>query len=387
VPYTPAFYTALGTMLARKIRALRSAPHKVVVLDCDETLWGGVCGEVGAAGVELGGPRRALQEFILAQAERGMLVCLCSRNNEEDVREVFRCRPEMVLRPEHFAARRINWRPKSENLRELAEELRLGLDSFIFIDDDPVVCMEVRANCPEVLTLQLPSDPERIPTFLRHVWAFDRLKLTAEDRRRTALYRQHAEREDLRRGAQSLADFLAAIELKVRISALAPEHLPRVAQLTERTNQFNCTTVRRTEAEIQRLCQAEGYECLVAEVSDRFGDYGLVGVAIFRPAAEAVEVDTLLLSCRALGRNVEHRLLARVGELALARGLGRVDVPFVPTPKNQPALDFLTQVGAPFRQPRAAGSVYRLPARHAASLAEGQGPGGAATPAEGRAVR
>jgi FkbH-like protein len=348
VPYTPAFFTALGMMLARKVSALKRPPYKVIVLDCDETLWKGVCGEDGPLGVEINAPRRALQEFMLAQYEQGMLLCLCSQNNEEDVLEVFKQHSEMALRPEHLAAWRINWRPKTENIKALAEELQLGLDSFIFVDNDPVICMQMQAECPEVLTLQLPVEAERIPKFLRHVWAFDHLKVTDADRQRTALYQQNQNRERLRSDSLSLEDFLAAIELEIRISEMSPQQLARVAQLTQRTNQFNFTNIERSESELKNLSQTGQLETLVLEVSDRFGDYGLVGVMIFESVADAINVDTFLLSCRALGRKLEHRMLARLGMIAYERRKQFVNVRLLRTSKNQPAQNFLSQVGMRF---------------------------------------
>jgi natural product biosynthesis luciferase-like monooxygenase protein/amino acid adenylation domain-containing protein/HAD superfamily phosphatase (TIGR01681 family) len=180
VPYTPLFFAALGTIIARTIDALRRSPYKVIALDCDQTLWKGLCGEDRALGVELDAPRRTLQEFLIAQHDAGMLLCLCSKHNLDAVVEVFERHPEMPLRREHITAWRANWHPKPENLRALAEALQLGLDSFIFVGDDPVACAEVQAHCPEVLTLQLPRDPDAIPRFLKHVWAFDHVKITAE---------------------------------------------------------------------------------------------------------------------------------------------------------------------------------------------------------------
>ncbi|HLP78276.1 MAG TPA: HAD-IIIC family phosphatase, partial [Candidatus Paceibacterota bacterium] len=256
VPYTPVFFTALGTMIVRKLHALERAPHKVIVLDCDNTLWSGVCGEDGVAGICLNAPRQALQEFMRAQQNTGRLLAICSKNNEEDVREVFAQRLDMPLRHEHFAAWRTNWLPKSENLKSLAKELNLGLDSFIFVDDNPVECAEVEANCPEVLTLQLPEDVAQIPAFLRHCWAFDQAKLTAEDRKRGEMYRDNQQREQLRAHAGGLAEFIASLELEIEIAPMSREQLPRVSQLTHRTNQFNCTTIRRTEAEIVQLATA-----------------------------------------------------------------------------------------------------------------------------------
>uniref|UniRef100_UPI00286A4FB3 FkbM family methyltransferase n=1 Tax=Chamaesiphon sp. OTE_75_metabat_556 TaxID=2964692 RepID=UPI00286A4FB3 len=195
IPYTPEFFGGLGTMLARKICALKSAPYKVIVLDCDNTLWSGVCGEDGIAGVNISSPYRALQAFIIAQQQAGKLICLCSKNQPEDVFAIFDEHQDMLLTREHLVSSCINWQPKSVNLKVLAAELQLSLDSFIFIDDNPVECAEVRANCPEVLTLQLPAECDRIPQFLEHVWAFDRLYVTQEDRQRTELYQQNVYRQ------------------------------------------------------------------------------------------------------------------------------------------------------------------------------------------------
>jgi hypothetical protein len=235
---------------------------------------------------------------------------------------------------------------------------------FIFLDDNPVECAEVQANCPEVLTLQLPEDPGLIPQFLDHCWAFDHLKLTAEDRRRAELYQQNRVREKLRAEAPTLDEFLASLELKIQIEPISATHWPRVAQLTQRTNQFNFTTHRRTEAELgQWLASADG---LIVTVSDRFGDYGLVGAILYQVTAKAVVVDNLLLSCRVLGRGVEHRMLARLGEIAREREVPWVDAHFVPTAKNKPALDFLNKLAVAFKQPLNGGSVFRLPADVAA---------------------
>jgi FkbH-like protein len=361
IPYTPAFFAALGTLLARKIRALRTAPYKVIVLDCDETLWHGVCAEDGPEGVSLDPSRRFLQDFMLAQRNAGMLLCLCSKNNEQDVLETFRANPRMPLQPGHFVARRINWEPKSANLVSLAVELNLGLDSFIFVDDNPTECAELQAHCPEVLTLLLPNDPERIPAFLRHVWAFDRLRVTPEDRERASTYAQEIERGRLRKTA-SLGEFLAALNLEIRIAPITPEQLPRVSQLTQRTNQMNFTSIRRSESEIQALVRDGLAECLTVDVRDRFGSYGLVGVMIFTAGAEAIALDTFLLSCRALGRGVEHRMLARLGEIARERGLATVDARFTPSARNSPALNLLESLGEP------AGLLYRFSSEHLANL-------------------
>jgi len=369
IPYTSAFYVAMGTMVARKINALNNSLYKVIVLDCDQTLWEGVCGEDGACGIRIDPARKELQEFMVAQHDAGMLICLCSKNNEEDVIEVFERRSDMRLKREHIISWRHDWKPKSENIRSLAEELNLGLDSFIFIDDNPLECAEVEANCPEVLTLQLPQEVNRIPIFLKHIWAFDHLKSTEEDRQRTEFYRQNKNRELVRSQSLTYEEFLTSLGLEVRISELLPRNLTRVSELTRRTNQFNLTAIRRSESEIERLCLSAGFACLCVEVRDRFGDYGLVGVMIFEVGSEAVEVDTFLLSCRVLGRGVEHRMLSRLGEIAKAEGLRWVNLKYIPTAKNRLALEVLENIGAPFKEPLGQGSIFRLPADLAAALA------------------
>jgi amino acid adenylation domain-containing protein/FkbH-like protein/FkbM family methyltransferase len=346
VPYTEEAFAALGTALARRIFALRRPPYKVIVLDCDNTLWQGVCGEVGAHGVCIGPAYEALQRMMLKQHEAGMLLCISSKNNEEDVLEVFSRREEMPLKLEHFAARQIHWDAKSQSLKLLASELNLSLDSFIFIDDDALVCEEVRAFCPEVLTLQLPSDPDEIPAFLAHVWAFDHLLVTEEDRERNLLYRQNRDRAQLQGESLKLEDFLSGLNLEINIAPMQAQQLERVSQLTQRTNQFNATTVRRSPRELQQLLASGQVECLTVEVSDRFGSYGVVGVVIFETKAEALEVDTLLLSCRALGRHVEDNMLYRLLTLAHERGRAGVRVPFRRTQKNAPVLQFLSRVEA-----------------------------------------
>ncbi len=344
VPYTPAFFTALGTLISRKLYTLKQKPYKVIVLDCDNTLWQGVCGEEGAHGIEISPPFQALQKFVLEQQAAGVLLCLCSKNVEEDVFAVFDQRDDMLIKREHLVSWRINWQPKSENIKSLAQELQLGLDSFIFIDDNSVECAVVKAHCPEVLTLQVPEDISTIPNFLRHIWAFDRLKVTTEDQQRTVFYQQDAQRKQLREQAMTLEDFLKSLEIQIHISEMQPDQIARVSQMTQRTNQFNATTIRRTEHEIQQLTQSDVYTCLVVEVKDRFGDYGLVGLIIFTIADDTLKVDTFLVSCRVLGRGVEHNMLAKLGEIAHQQGLTGVIVGYRQTSKNKPIRDFLESV-------------------------------------------
>jgi len=367
IPYTTLAFTGLGTAIARKINAISNACYKVIVVDGDQTLWGGVCGEDGPLGLHFGAEHKAIQDFLIEQHDAGMLLCLSSMNNEEDVAEVFSHRTEMALRREHFAAWRVNWRTKSENIKSLAEELNVGLDSVVLIDDDDVACAEVQAQCPEVLTLQLPRPPDTIPRFLRHLWDLDHLKITDEARERTAFYRQQADREHFREQSPTLKDFLASLDLRIDISSLTEQQVARAAELTQRTNQFNLTPVRTSEVEVQALCRKKDTECLVVRVGDRFGDYGLVGLMIFTIGVDALRVNAFLLSCRALGRGVEYRMLAALGEIARQRGLCWVDVIYSPTRKNRPARDFLESVAPDFEVTQSDGSsIFRTPTELAA---------------------
>lgn len=357
VPYTPEFFSALGTLIVRKLHATRTNRFKVIALDCDDTLWQGVCGEDGPEGVTLDENHRALQQFMLAQRDAGVLLCLCSKNNPEDVFETFRAHPEMPLALDHFSATQLNWEPKSDNLRVLADVLGLGLDTFILVDNSATECAEVQAGSPEVLTIPLPPQADDFAAYLDHIWAFDRWSTTTEDRNRARMYAQDAERSRAERQSASLADFLASLNLRVRIAPMTVDQLPRVAQLTVRTNQMNFSSVRRSEAEIQNLLRGGDYECLTVEVDDRFGSYGLTGVILIRFDGDTLIVDTFLLSCRALGRGVEHRMLARLGEFAKERRLAKIEIPFIPTPRNRPAEALLRSVGAVIDEHTPAGSV------------------------------
>lgn len=368
IPYTQEYFAALALFVARMAHAAKMKPYKAVVLDCDNTLWRGVCGEGGVDAVFVDPPFRALQEMAVAQIEKGRIICLNSKNVEQDVFDVFDRHAGMVLRREQVVAHRINWQPKSANLLEMARELNLGVDSFIFIDDNPIECAEVRANCPAALAVQLPEKPDDIPQFLRHLWPLDQLRVTDQDRQRTQSYLQNASREAVRKQSAGLDDFLAKLELKILIFPVDEKVLPRAAQLTERTNQFNLSTIRRSESQVKSLTGDPNHQCEVVDVKDRFGDYGIVGLMITRAESAALVVDTFLLSCRVLGRGVEHRMLARAGVQAKEKNLPTVRLPFVRTKKNLPILDFLTTVAKQFRSETADWFVFNIPTDYAATI-------------------
>ena len=344
IPYKREYFTALATSVFRKVLASKRKPYKVIVLDCDNTLWDGVCGEVGPQGINLSEPYKKLQLFMLQQLKSGKILCLCSKNVQEDVDRVFSERSDMILKEKDIVSSKINWEPKSQNISKLSEELNLGLDSFIFVDDNPVECAEVRANCPEVLTLNLPETPEEITTCLQHSWPFDFLKSTSEDQQRTKLYKDNLKRSSYEDKSSSLKEFIEGLNLNISIRNAEPEEISRVSQLTYRTNQFNFTTIRRSEEEIKKLLKTEEFTCKVCRVKDRFGDYGLVGTLLYQTLSDRVIIDSFMLSCRVLGRGVEHELLKSVGEAAVAKGIESIQINFQKSDKNQPALNFLKSV-------------------------------------------
>ncbi len=347
VPYQPSFFTALATETARIVLALKRQPLKVIAFDCDNTLWTGVCGEDGPQGVRIDAGRCALQQFLLQQKQAGALLVINSKNNEADVRETFAVHPEMVLKWDDITAYRINWDSKSKNLLGLAVELNLGLDSFVFLDDDAKECAEVRSELPEVITLQITPASSQIACFPEHTWIFDRVRpLTTEDRRRSQMYAEQLERDRFAKQAKDLRVFLAGLQLEILFAPITKEMMDRAAQLTQRTNQMNATLARYTETELATALEAEGAHAFTVTVSDRFGSYGLVGLVMMREEETAVRVTNFLLSCRALGRGVEHRMLAHVAEFAENLGKESVCITIQHGSRNQPALQFLRSVTA-----------------------------------------
>lgn len=363
VPFTEDHYASLSLAIARKVHAFLVLDRKVLVLDCDNTLWRGVVGEDGLDGIAIPPSFAYLQRFALRVQAQGVLICLASKNVERDVFDVLEQRRDMLLKPEHIVAHRINWNPKPQNLAELAQALNLGLDSFVFLDDNPVECELMKAELPQVLTLLLPPE-DQVEAFLDHLWAFDKVAVTEEDKRRTGLYKEDAARKALEKDATNIVDFVASLEVKIDIDPPGEGDWPRLAQLTQRTNQFNFTTVRRTESELRALVDGppkRARQVLKVKVSDRFGDYGLVGLVICVEADRELLVDTFLLSCRVLGRGVEHAIIRYLATIAKSRGIETVSLPFNKTARNEPASAFADSVAESFKGVESDRTVYRIP--------------------------
>ncbi len=349
-PYTLALQTRLARTYVAFAAALKGKNKKCLVLDCDNTLWGGVIGEEGIAGIKLGAtsPGSAYVEFqaaILDLYHRGILLALNSKNNEADAMEVFQTHPQSLLKPEHFVAKRINWTDKATNLREIAVELNIGVDSLVFVDDNPVECRLVRERLPEVATIELPPDPSRFARLLRDLTLFDTLTLSDEDRRRSEMYRAESARTKLAASSGSMAEFLASLEMTLRIRRGDAFTIPRIAQLTQKTNQFNLTTRRYAEADIVAMLADDACDVLSVELSDMFDNAGIIAVALTRDEGDDVLIDTYLMSCRVIGRGVEEALLAKLAASARARGRTRLVGEYLPTAKNALVREFYERLG------------------------------------------
>ncbi len=344
IPYTRDFLTALATAIVRLLYAIGRKPLKGLVVDCDGTLWDGVAAEDGAEAVVIGDAQRKFQEFLVHQFHAGRIICLCSKNDEADVWSVFDGRPEMPLKREHISFWRINWRPKSENILELADEIGVEPGTLAFIDDNPFEREEVKANCPAVVCVELPKDwDDRVP-FLNHLWPLDSAKITEEDRKRNEHYRAERFRKDLRSGSASFSSFLERLQLEVDIRPARPDEFDRLAQLSVRITQFNTTGRRMTAGEVARYAETRPCAAETVSVRDRFGDYGLVGGIFSSVSGPTLRIDSLLLSCRALGRGVEYTMVRKIAERAESEGCTHVEFPVNAIPRNEPARSFLEKL-------------------------------------------
>ncbi len=341
IPYTDEYFAAAGTALVRGVRALWEPPRKVIALDCDNTLWGGACGEEDIESLVLDGPYRELRRFMRRQADSGRLLCLVSRNREADALAALgRCAEP--LRPSHITAHRIRTEgPKSASLLSLAEELGLAADSFVFVDDDPVECAEVRAALPEVAVVELPREPADIPRALDHTWELDIAAVTDEDRRRAAFYALEARRRRERSAAPSVREFVEGLGVEVELQALDETNVERAAQILARTNQLNLTGARWSEGELTAAARRPRNEILVVGVRDRLGDYGQVGVLALEERGDRLHLAVFALSCRVLNRGVESQILRKVGRRGRARGCAELSIAFRDTGRNAPAAAML----------------------------------------------
>ena len=338
--------------LERILDAQLVARKKCLLLDLDNTLWGGVIGEDGIEGVQLseageGARYRDFQLRIQELGHMGVILGIVSKNNEADALEVFERHEHMVLRKSDFATMKINWSPKAQNIAEIAQDLDIGIDSIVFIDDNPVEREAIRTALPEVTVPEFPADTCELAAFLARVYkeCFFTLESTDEDRKRTETYLANAQQAAERTAAPSIEAFLTGLRTKILLTRVREEDLPRAAQLTQKTNQFNLTTRRYTEQELRALQTTPGADVFIASVADKYGDNGKVFVGIVRrEALDTAELDTFLMSCRVVGRFIEDQILDQLAKELRADGLSRLRVQFIPTRKNALARTFVERL-------------------------------------------
>ncbi|RUM94335.1 MAG: methoxymalonyl-ACP biosynthesis protein FkbH [Thiothrix sp.] len=323
---------------------------KCLVLDLDNTLWGGVVGEDGLANLKLGSDANGeafvdFQKYILSLQEKGVVLAVCSKNNEKDAQEPFEKHPEMLIRLEHIACFVANWEPKPENLRKIAKELNLGLDSLVFVDDNPAERSIVRQFLPAVDVLDLPKDPAYYKSALSDYPWFETSSFTTEDTQRTAQYQARSKMEALKEPSQSIEDFYRSLEMQADIHPFDAINLPRIVQLIGKTNQFNLTTKRHNTQAVEAFMEDPNCIHLYMRIKDQFTDHGLVSVIIALRNEDILEIDTWLMSCRVIGRTAENAMLSVLTEKAKELDCIAIKGVYIPTEKNVPVKNLFRDFG------------------------------------------
>lgn len=348
--FSPSGSNLLAGFIARGVSALTRVPQKVMVLDLDNTMWGGILGEDGIDGIKIGGEGAGFlftrfQRALMTLKQNGILLALCSKNNEEDALKVFREHPDMVIRLEDISAYRINWEPKALNLKSIAEELNLGVNSLVFFDDSAFERENVRQMAPEVTVIEVPKDPSDYLKALSEYPGFDTFKITDEDKKRALQYQQEAKRNTLKKSSGSLEDFYNSLEMKATLNLAEEADFTRVHQLIWKTNQFNLTTKRYEESELRKILADKNYEVILLRLQDKMGESGITGVVLLKKGKSVWEIENLMLSCRIIGRTVEYALISRLAERAKMNGAHLLKATFIPSERNQVAAQFLGQAG------------------------------------------
>jgi FkbH-like protein len=336
--------------VCRVLGAARGKSRKCLVLDLDNTLWGGVIGDDGVNGIKLGQGSSAgeafleIQRYALALRQRGIVLAVCSKNDESNARLPFREHPEMLLKEEHIAVFVANWDDKANNIREIAATLNIGIDSLVFLDDNPVERGLVRDILPEVAVPEVTDDPADYPGILARAGYFEAVALSSEDLKRADYYQANAERVSLKK-IGNLGDYLISLEMVATLTPFDGVGRVRIAQLINKSNQFNLTTRRYSESDVARFEDDPNKFCLQVRLADKFGDNGMISVVIFDRGEQEWRCDTWLMSCRVLGRRVEELVLRHIAEAARTAGATRLIGVYLPTKKNSLVTEHFAKLG------------------------------------------
>lgn len=351
IPCDPECLVEYGHSVASLIIALRGLTKKCLALDLDNTLWGGVIGDDGLGGIRLGqgDPEGesflAFQRYLKSLKDRGVILAVCSKNEEPVAKEVFEKHREMALRLEDISCFVANWEPKADNLRRIATALNIGRDSIVFVDDNPAERALVRQLAPDVMVPELPEDPAGYIAAVENLRAFQVVSLSSEDLKRTEFYQANAQRQLQEESATNIDDFLRSLAMVAHVAPVDATTLERTAQLINKSNQFNLTTRRRSAAEVQAIADDPQWITRTVSLVDKFGDNGLISVLLARIEQDTLFIDTWLMSCRVLKRGVESLLLNKLVEIARERGLKQIVGEYIPTAKNVIVKDHYQNLG------------------------------------------
>ncbi|HOZ86750.1 MAG TPA: HAD-IIIC family phosphatase [Bacteroidia bacterium] len=332
------------------IKAIQGKIKKCLILDLDNTTWGGIIGDDGMEGIQIGslGIGEAftqLQRWVKQLKERGIILAVCSKNTDEVAREPFEKHPDMILRIEDIAVFVANWENKADNIRNIQSVLNIGFDSMVFIDDNPAERKIVRDNLPEVTVPELPEDPAEYVGFLQSLNLFETASVTEEDGDRTKQYQEEAKRASIKKAYTNEADFLQSLSMTCVTREFEKMDIPRIAQLTQRSNQFNLRTIRYTEDDLKRVTASPDQFTLSFKLGDIFGDYGLVSAIIAEKKSDTLFIDTWIMSCRVLKRGLEQYVTNQLVEIASRHGIKKVTGEYIPTPKNGLVKDHYKNLG------------------------------------------
>jgi FkbH-like protein len=349
--FSQDFLCAAMDRVMSYVSALRGNVKKCLITDLDNTLWGGVVGDIGIENIEVGGLGLGkayidIQLWIRELSRRGIAVCVCSKNDEKTAKEPFIAHPDMKLRLDDIAVFKANWQDKAQNIREIAEALNIGYDSMVFIDDAPAERESVRSQLPDVTVPELPADATFVLSFLQSKNLFETTSLSSEDTKRTGMYRDAGKREAAKGRAVSIEDYLRGLGMRCAIKPFDKYSTPRVAQLTQRTNQFNLRTKRYAESDIEQFASDDACITMAMSLSDTYGDYGIIAAAILRETSDkTMFLDTWLMSCRAVKKGVEEFFFNAIVAAATKRGCDIIEAEYIPTAKNGPVKNLLAEMG------------------------------------------
>jgi FkbH-like protein len=355
LPFSPACNAIYADFIARLLGSVRGRTRKCLVLDLDNTLWGGVIGDDGVDALKIGQGSAdgeaflAIQKMALALKNRGIILAVASKNDDEVARGPFRNHPDMLLRESDIAVFQANWLDKPSNLEAIAKKLNIGVDALVFLDDNPAERAQVRAALPSVATPELPGDPAWFPWYLANAGYFEAVSFSNEDRLRAESYAANARRAEVSTKARDLGDYLASLEIEIQFAPFDAMGRPRIMQLINKSNQFNLTTRRYTEVDILAYEQDNNALTLQVRLADRFGDFGMIGVIIGllseHEVGRTLTLDTWLMSCRVLGRRVDEAMLSEMIRLAKGAEVERIVGIYIPTEKNHMVAEHYTKLG------------------------------------------